>query len=39
MIEKIMRLLGVKSWGANALWLKNLRRNLPYALKMNMGGA
>lgn len=33
-----MRLLGVKSWGANALWLKNLRRNLPYALKMNVGG-
>ena len=38
MIEKIKKLLGIKSWGANALWLKNLRRNLPYALKMKVGG-
>ena len=39
MIEKIKKLLGVKFWGANELWLKNLRRNLPYALKMKVGGA
>lgn len=39
MIEKIKKLLGINSWGANELWLKNLRRNLPYALKMKVGGA
>lgn len=38
MIEKIKKLLGINSWGANALWLKNLRRNLPYALKLKVGG-
>lgn len=38
MIEKIKKLLGGNSWGANALWLKNLRRNLPYVLKLKVGG-
>lgn len=38
MIEKVKKLMGLNSLGANAVWLKNLRRNLPYALKLNWGG-
>ena len=37
MIEKIKKLLGENSWIVNTLWLKNLRRNLPYALKLKVG--
>lgn len=38
MIKNIKKLLGVNSWGTNVLWLKNLRRNLPYFLKLKVGG-
>lgn len=32
MKNKLKKLFGVKFLAVNALWLKNLKRNLPYAL-------